>query len=467
MPAVKNIEMVLITKEHSDNPTSLPVYQAYLEGALSVQQSVNLAGTASYVSLEQNGNHPDFTSLQVRTYPTILFVDDATGTTLVRIEGSRITPNAVAAALLEIDGWERDEVGNYLDADGKKIAPGGNGVFSVLPGNDGLNFGLRPLQLPKALWWILTGVGVYYTAGARNQAQKYLIGGVTVYAASKALAPSGSLGQIAPPSLGKLTDLQVPIKPGSRVDDYWNGRISIDLSLFGNRETQWLKKLDVSGITSHFKLHSAEFGNWVNQAERYQALYGVAVSLADLAKVLNVPQNRLGFGKSLAIAYGARGKGGRAMATYHPSIHLINLTKTAGEGALAHEYGHAIDFQAAKKLGFPPSGGRSTSKRIEQRKGGSLPALFEKVFEALYWDDGQPTDFYESIIDMPAYWQYRAEVWARLFEAWVSMRLDELGIKNEFLVGPAFYKAKEYPRPALIRKAEPYIRQIITKVIGR
>lgn len=470
MPKVRNIEVMVITRQHSSQPTTLPVYQTYIKGALSVQNSVNLAGAVSYSSLEANGTHPDFPQLQVRTYPTLLFIDDATGKTLIRIEGSNITTNNVALALQNISGWEHeDSTGKYLDDNGEVVSPGGNGVLSILPGEGGFNFGLPPIQLPKALWWILTGVGAYYTAGQKNKNQQMLIGAGTAYAASKALLPSsGGLGRIAPPGMGKITDLQVPIKPGSRVDQYWAGKLKIDLSLFGNRKSQWLRKLKPSVITSHFKLHSVEFGNWVNQQERHQSLYGIAISLADLAKVANIPQGRIGFGKRLAIAYGARGRGGSAMATYHPGQHLINLTKTNGEGSLAHEYGHAIDYHASSKLGFAPSGGSSVAMQPQDRKGGAIPALFEKVFEALFWDEkGQPTDFQMHIKSMPKYWKQRNEVWARLFEAWVSLRLKDLKLKNEFLAESAAYKSKVYPRPELIRKAEPYIRQIITKVIGR
>lgn len=468
MPKVRNIEAVIITREHSNTPTALPAYKTYLDGALSVQAEVNLSGTVSYSSFEQNGQHPEFASLQVRAYPTILFVDDATGVTLIRIEGRRITSESVAQALRTISGWELDtSTGKYLDTDGKEVAPGGNGVFSVLPG-EGYNFGIPPIHLPKALWWILTGVGAYYTAGLKNETQQILMGAGTAWAASKALEPApDSLGFIPPPSLGKITD-RTPIKPGSRVDEYWRANLQLDTKIVGNRKTPWIKKLEPSAIISAYKLHSVEFGNWVTQQERYNSLYAIAVSLADLAKAMNVTQSKIGFGKKLAIAYGARGRGGRAAATYHPSYQLINITKPHGDGALAHEYGHAIDYYHSARLGFPPSGGNSLAKRPQERKGGAVPALFEKVFEALYWDDnGRPTGFQEAIKTQTDYWQQRNEVWARTFEAWINLRLKDLKLKNHFLVFPMAYQENVYPRPELIRKAEPFIRQIITKTFGR
>lgn len=466
MSKVRNIEVLIITREHSANPTSLPVYQEYLTGALSVQGQVNLAGTVAYSSWEANGTHPDFPSLEVRRYPTILFIDDATGKTLIRIEGNSISAGNVAKAMLLVNGWERDDSsGQYLNAEGEELRRGGDGVFSILPG-EGENFGIPPIDLPNSWWWIVAGLGAYFTAGARNQTQQVLMGAGTLYAVSRAARPSGSLGRIDPPGMGKITDT-MPIKPGSRVDRYWDTELEVDLKNVGNRKT-WIKKLQPSAITSAYNLHSVEFGNWVNQQERLNALNGIAVSLGDLAKVLNVTQKKLGFGKRLAIAYGARGRGGNAAATYHPSYHLINLTKTAGEGSLAHEYGHAIDYHAGRKLGFPPSGGDSTTKQILERSGGSIPELFEKVFEALYWDDnGRPTDFQEAIKGYPKYWQQRNEVWARTFEAWVNLRLKDLKLKNEFLAKSSAYKYEVYPTPKLLRKAEPYIRKIVTKVIGR
>lgn len=53
---------------------------------------------------------------------------------------------------------------------------------------------------------------------------------------------------------------------------------------------------------------------------------------------------------SLAIAFGARGSG-RALAHFEPSRNVINLTKMKGAGSLAHEWGHAFDFNVGQLCG--------------------------------------------------------------------------------------------------------------------
>jgi hypothetical protein len=51
-------------------------------------------------------------------------------------------------------------------------------------------------------------------------------------------------------------------------------------------------------------------------------------------------------GKRLALALGARGSG-KASAHYEPWSKAINMTRTMGSGALAHEWGHALDHWLA------------------------------------------------------------------------------------------------------------------------
>lgn len=96
-----------------------------------------------------------------------------------------------------------------------------------------------------------------------------------------------------------------------------------------------------------FGFRGGEFGNWVSQAERQACLNHGFDALADLAHVLDVPPRALSLGGTLAIAFGARGRGGRASAHYEPGRRVINLTKPSGAGALAHEFGHAMDHWLA------------------------------------------------------------------------------------------------------------------------
>jgi len=95
-------------------------------------------------------------------------------------------------------------------------------------------------------------------------------------------------------------------------------------------------------ILSEFGFRGGEFGNWTNQADRQQSLNEVYDALMDLADTLKIPPKALSLNGELGIAFGARG-GGSAAAHYEPGRVVINLTKTRGAGALAHEWSHGVD----------------------------------------------------------------------------------------------------------------------------
>lgn len=96
-------------------------------------------------------------------------------------------------------------------------------------------------------------------------------------------------------------------------------------------------------LAETFGLRAIEYGLWVKDADR-QAMLDLAYdSLADMAQALRLPARAMGFGGQLALALGARGRGGTAAAHYEPARRVINLTKTMGAGTLAHEWCHALD----------------------------------------------------------------------------------------------------------------------------
>ncbi|WP_415907007.1 LPD1 domain-containing protein [Oleiharenicola sp. Vm1] len=92
-----------------------------------------------------------------------------------------------------------------------------------------------------------------------------------------------------------------------------------------------------------FALRGGEFGLWVNQQERQEVLDRGYDAFRDLAEIYGWTPESLSLGGKLAIAFGARGRGGWAAAHYEPGREVINLTKPSGEGCLAHEWAHALD----------------------------------------------------------------------------------------------------------------------------
>jgi len=94
---------------------------------------------------------------------------------------------------------------------------------------------------------------------------------------------------------------------------------------------------------STFGFRGVEFGNYLPDSERQQVLNLAFDALHDLAHVLDWEPSRLSLEGTLAVAFGARGRGGKAAAHYEPGRRVLNMTRLRGAGKLAHEYGHAID----------------------------------------------------------------------------------------------------------------------------
>lgn len=89
-------------------------------------------------------------------------------------------------------------------------------------------------------------------------------------------------------------------------------------------------------------LYAVEYGRWMNEVDKETVNTSAAEALHDFAEVLDVPLRAVSLNGRLALAFGSRGQG-KASAHYEPFKKVINMTRTRGSGALAHEWGHALD----------------------------------------------------------------------------------------------------------------------------
>lgn len=109
-------------------------------------------------------------------------------------------------------------------------------------------------------------------------------------------------------------------------------------------------------LMEEFGLRGVNFGNWMKtpaaRAEAQMHLNHAFDAFHDLAEILDVPPKALSLGGMLGLAIGAQGHGGRFAAHFVPGVNEINLTRTTGAGALAHEWAHAVDHYFARQAGL-------------------------------------------------------------------------------------------------------------------
>jgi hypothetical protein len=254
---------------------------------------------------------------------------------------------------------------------------------------------------------------------------------------------------------------------------------------------------DTDELTVIEKLHfkSLTLGNYVKDDEAQEHIRHFVAAIVDLCEVLDV---NLTVNENLAIAFGAFGRGGKAMATYYPTRQLINLTKRNGDGSVAHEWGHFFDhflngFALTKpalrseqyldlimdKFGSRRkylTNSRSSMSRdyfiseMEYNLKNHIPENpmlksvaglvamlrfgyyhIEGTMVSYHQDDikgKRPTDsflYYHSKLQ-GTYWSNIAEMFARSFECYVFDKLKEQGRVNNYLVSGSMFGFPVYPQ---------------------
>ena len=115
---------------------------------------------------------------------------------------------------------------------------------------------------------------------------------------------------------------------------------------------------DPDTFTARYRFRGVQFGNWVEDQRRRTDLRDTSQGLSDLAHALGWPVHALSLEGELALAFGARGKGGarRVRAHYEPAGRVIAISKPLGPGTLAHEWFHALDHHVGRTAVEPDVG---------------------------------------------------------------------------------------------------------------
>ena len=213
----------------------------------------------------------------------------------------------------------------------------------------------------------------------------------------------------------------------------------------GERLRRPNENIDPDQFMSRFGFRGVEFGNYVENKRRQQNLNETYDALNDLASVLNIPTEALSLDGTLALAFGARGSGGKraAAAHYEPIKIAINLTKKRGAGSLAHEWFHGLDNYYSKlnrkdktdvgASGYITEHITSHSKPIAQYVSDDVIDAFVDLMRKIRssdfkkraekFDEARTEDYYSTNIELAA----------RAFEGYVVNKLAGTGISNDFL----------------------------------
>lgn len=143
------------------------------------------------------------------------------------------------------------------------------------------------------------------------------------------------------------------------------------------------RDVDEQILMEVFGFRAVEYGNWLPQDERQTVLNHSFDAFMDLAAALKLPPKAMSLGGDLALAFGSRGRGGKnaARAHYEPARNVINLTRLSGAGALAHEWGHALDYFLAKSCDVSQTHALTERAEKTRRVQQPIAAAFMAVVE--------------------------------------------------------------------------------------
>lgn len=267
------------------------------------------------------------------------------------------------------------------------------------------------------------------------------------------------------------------------------------------------KDIDAQTFKKTFGFADVTIGEYVTAQQAKDHLNYAYDAFMDLAEILGIRPVDISFGGQMHFAIGALGHGKHSahFSPNHPhpgggTVPVINLTNTRGDGALSHEWGHALDYFAGSMDSKPSAhnnaarvvvrGIKALLKRTPHTKehGESIARSFlrggrfyphigrskppkthaEYALRTGYRSEQYgttSTDYLKEALKLDgvrstgsenAYWSNDVEPFARAFEAFVFDQLKARGARDDYLVtnwvedgrtGPnQGYRAYPYPR---------------------
>lgn len=100
--------------------------------------------------------------------------------------------------------------------------------------------------------------------------------------------------------------------------------------------------ISAKAVVERFGFSAVNYGDYVPDKWSKEHTKHFLGAMSDLAEMTNLNIKDINNLGKLSIAFGAKGRPGH-LATYFPQTKDINLTKSNGDGSVAHEWGHYFD----------------------------------------------------------------------------------------------------------------------------
>lgn len=275
--------------------------------------------------------------------------------------------------------------------------------------------------------------------------------------------------------LRKKLEPKKKVQKGQKRRFKWEREVPGEIRRTGG---QPVETADPAAMAKEFGFPNVQFGNWVTESDAESHIKGAHGALLDLSDMLGIDRKTVSLNGRLALAIGSRGSG-TASAHYESSKKIINLTKMAGGGSLAHEWAHAMDNIMA--VAHDPKG-TSASPFISDGDTTGIPGevadayenvvqnilykeghdadMAQKYHDYLYRDqsgeklttrekymmnlyknrlDDDQSDFYKNSLEVGngrknSYWVRKHEMFARAFESYIEDKLVDQKRQSSYLV---------------------------------
>lgn len=236
--------------------------------------------------------------------------------------------------------------------------------------------------------------------------------------------------------------------------------------------TQFATNAENSVLTTkEFNLKGIQFGNWLSTEDKYDYLSAFWIGMNDLQSIIQFKSKNLGLNNRLAVCFGSRGIA-NSKAHFSGKNNVINLNRynnitsiekmtrflgSGGSGSLAHEFGHYLDsifgseLERNKELWWLTdscTGIKKFHKNDVNKAKFPMRYQMAVIFEKLLWTEQKGvtinSDYAQRLLKIPTisgggYYRKPIEIWARLFEVYISYKMHKKGLSNTFLTKSQSY----------------------------